>query len=458
MISLDFRNASTERPGLNRAIDLNREFSAWAPRLEASISELQAGSGDPTGMLGWIGLPDATAAADSITAWAHSQSRFTDLVVLGIGGSSLGALAVISALQHPYRNLQQNGRGLRVHFVDNVDPDQISGLLQVLDPRSTLVNVISKSGTTAETMAAYLLFREWLEQGVGEGYGAQVIATTDAEAGILRPLAEQRGYRVFTVPASVGGRFSVLSPVGLVPIALAGIDIRQLLAGAAQVNELVSGAPESNPVAQAALVQYLAYRRGRPISVLMPYSSRLRFVSNWFVQLWAESLGKAVNRLGSTVNEGSTPLAALGATDQHSQVQLFNEGPDNKIIAFIKVANFDTELVIPEAGPGAGQLDYLAGKTFNQLLNAEQAATAHALAEHGRMNYTMTLPEVSARTVGALLQFLMWQTALMGELTFVNTYDQPGVELGKVYTYALLGREGFAQQRRELEEAGVKDV
>lgn len=456
MITVDFRNVSIARVGLSGAIDFARELAAWGPQLKAFSDQLLLGSEDPSSMLGWIGLPAGAATAKDISEYVDAlDSRYTDLVVLGIGGSSLGALAVINALQHPYRNLQQDGRGLRVHFVDNVDPDQISGLLQVLDPKCTLVNVISKSGTTAETMAAYLLLRQWLENGVGVDYGAQVIATTDAETGILRPLAEQRGYRVFTVPASVGGRFSVLSPVGLLPIALAGIDIRMLLEGAAGVNALLRSPVNANPVLQAALVQYLAYRRGRCISVLMPYSSRLRFISDWFVQLWAESLGKAVNRDGSTVNEGSTPLGALGATDQHSQVQLFNEGPDNKIIAFIRVAEFDNELVIPPAGPEAKQLSYLAGKSFNQLLNAEQAATAHALNEHERMNYTMTLPGVSAQSVGALLQFLMWQTALMGELTHVDTYNQPGVELGKIYTYALLGREGYEEQRQELEAAAV---
>jgi glucose-6-phosphate isomerase len=457
MITIDLRNVSVERLGRAAGIDLPLEFTAWSGKLAEHASRLLGGRAAQGGMLGWIDLPEQAASAAEISAFAASVAeRFTDLVVLGIGGSSLGALAVITALQHPYRNLQRSGRGLRVHFVDNVDPDQIQGLLDVLDPRTTLVNVISKSGTTAETMAAYLLFRHWLEAGNGDAYREQVIATTDATTGILRPLAEARGYRVFTVPASVGGRFSVLSPVGLLPIALAGIDIQALLAGAAATHEVVARPPQDNPVAQAALVQYLAYRRGRCISVLMPYSSRLRYLSAWFVQLWAESLGKAVNRDGSIVNEGSTPLAALGATDQHSQVQLFNEGPDNKIFAFIRIARFDTELQIPSGEPAVPELEYLAGETFNRLINAEQAATAHALAEHGRPGYTLTLPELSAHTLGSLLQFLMWQTALMGELTFVDTYDQPGVELAKVYTYALMGREGFEEQRQELAEAGVE--
>lgn len=456
MISIDLKNTAATRLG-RRGVDLEREFTAWNARIGGFTRRLLAGSSDPDGMLGWIDLPEQLEAAQQLNSYAASAAEgFTDLVVLGIGGSSLGARAVISALQQPYRDLQQQGRGLRVHFVDNVDPDEISGLLDVLEPRSTLVNVISKSGTTAETMAAYLLFRAWLKDSVGTGYQQQLIATTDADTGILRPLAEQQGYRVFTVPASVGGRFSVLSPVGLLPVALAGLDVTELLAGAAWTNSLVQRPLDDNPVAQAALIQYLAYRRGRNISVLMPYSSRLRFLADWFVQLWAESLGKAVNRDGSTVNEGSTPLAALGTTDQHSQVQLFNEGPDDKIVAFIRLQQFAHEVVIPAAEPEVPELSYLTGQTLNRLINAEQAATAHALSEHGKLNYTLQLPELSARTLGALLQFLMWQTALMGELLDIDTFDQPGVELGKVYTYALLGREGFDAEREELEAAGVE--
>ncbi|HEX7022580.1 MAG TPA: glucose-6-phosphate isomerase, partial [Trueperaceae bacterium] len=404
----------------------------------------------------WIDLPTENDAVKPITDYAQTQQgNYSDLVVLGIGGSSLGALCVITALQHPYRNLQTSGSGLRVHFVDNVDPDVIAGLMDALDPHSTLVNVISKSGSTAETMAAYLAFKKWLQDGVGEGYRQQIVATTDPDSGILRPLAEREGYQTFTVPPTVGGRFSVLSAVGLLPIALAGIDLAALLEGADSANATLRKPAAENPIKQAALIQYLTYRRGKPISVLMPYSTRLRYLSDWYVQLWAESLGKAVNRDGSLVHEGSTPLAALGTTDQHSQVQLFNEGPNNKIIAFVRLERFEHETLIPNSEPGMSELQYLAGKTFNQLINAEQVATAHAIAAHGRPNYTLSLPELSARTLGELLQFLMWQTALMGELTYIDTFNQPGVELGKRYTYALMGREGYEGLRHELEQAGV---
>src|SRR5690625_954807 len=237
MLDSDFRNAHGAGVGLN----LEQEFAAWSDELRRVTAGLLTRRSDPEAMLGWIDLPADTTTLDHIRSLAAElESGFTDLVVLGIGGSSLGALAVTGALQHPYRQLQQEGDGLRVHFIDNVDADQIRGLLEVLQPETTLVNVISKSGTTAETMAAYLIFRRWLEAALGPDYAHQVIATTDPETGILRPLARQQGYRLLEVPPSVGGRFSVLSAVGLLPISLAGVDAAGLLKGAARANETVT--------------------------------------------------------------------------------------------------------------------------------------------------------------------------------------------------------------------------
>lgn len=457
MISLSKDNASAQRLGPTHGIDFEREFNAYEEKLKGFVADLLAHKDDKDKFLGWIDLPEHNDALRPILDYVETiDADFKDLVVLGIGGSSLGALCVINALQHPYRNLQKDGKGLRVHFVDNVDPDVVHGLMEVLEPSSTLINVISKSGTTAETMSAYLAFKQWLQDDLGDSYQDHIVATTDPESGILRPLAEKEGYQTFVVPPTVGGRFSVLSAVGLLPIALAGIDIEALLEGAAEANKLIQKPIMENPIKQAALIQYLAYRRGKPISVLMPYSTRLRYLSDWFVQLWAESLGKAENRDGSLVHEGSTPLAALGTTDQHSQVQLFNEGPNNKIVTFVRLEHFDTETPIPDAEPELDELHYLADQTFNTLINAEQAATAHAIAEHGRPNYTLVLERLDAYHLGMLLQFLMWQTALLGELTYINTYNQPGVELGKKYTYALMGREGYEELREELKKAGVE--
>jgi glucose-6-phosphate isomerase len=210
-----------------------------------------------------------------------------------------------------------------------------------------------------------------------------------------------------------------------------------------------------NVPAPTALAQYLAWRKGQRISVLMPYSSRLALLPAWFVQLHAESLGKAYDRSGSRVHLGPTPLGAVGATDQHSQVQLFREGPFDKLVVFVRHRQADRDLELP-AEEGLEELAYLFGKSLFTLLSAEAAATAHALAAARRPNYTIFLDRADAFHLGWLLQHLMWQTAYLGELFDVNAFDQPGVELGKQYTYALLGRPGYEELAAELKRAGVK--
>jgi glucose-6-phosphate isomerase len=449
MIRLDLSNSDAERLGTTHGLELGREFDAYAPRLAAIVDGLLGRVADDDAMLGWIALPDDPSVADAAVALRDDlDPEISDVVVLGIGGSSLGAITLERALA------RRDAR--RLHVVDNVDGDVIADLLGRLDPRRTVVNVISKSGTTAETMAAFLAFSAWLETALGRDQAArQTIVTTDPTSGVLRPLVDRRGYRIYAVPASVGGRFSVLSAVGLVPVALAGLDVHALLRGAAWANETVRAPLRSNPILQAALVQYLLLRRGKTISVLMPYSSRLAGLGPWFVQLWAESLGKARDRRGSRVHAGSTPVAAMGATDQHSQVQLFNEGPNDKVIAFVRVERTVHDLRIPEVGEGLEALAYLGGRRFGELLNAEAAATAHALARFERPNYTLSIERVDEEHLGALLQFLMWQTAVVGDLLGIDAFDQPGVELGKRFTYALMGREGFEALREELAEAGV---
>ena len=459
MIDIDLRNVTADRIGPAQGLDLDAEFAAHGARLDRFERALRERRDDASAMVGWIDPPterdDAVRRIESYAASA--RERFTDLVVLGIGGSSLGAAAAIAALQDPARALQgPDGEGLRVHFVDNVDPDVIGRLLRALDPRATLVNVISKSGTTAETMAAYLAFEAWLRDALGDGFRGHVVATTDPEHGILRPLADRDGIEAFGVPPSVGGRYSVLSAVGLLPMALAGIDVAAVLRGAARANEAAALPLARSVPKRAALVQELAARRGASVSVLMPYATRLRRLSDWFVQLWAESLGKARDLAGSRVHAGTTPLPAVGTTDQHSQVQLFNEGPFDKLVAFVRIGEFERELDIPAPREGLEALSYLGGRGFAELMNAEHAATAHALAANRRPNYTLRLPRADAEGIGELLQTLMWQTALVGEAWGIDAFDQPGVELGKVYTYALMGREGFEDARRELDEAGVE--
>lgn len=239
----------------------------------------------------------------------------------------------------------------------------------------------------------------------------------------------------------------VLSPVGLVSAAFSGIDIEELLAGAREMDEKCK-TPElmKNPAALYALIQYLYYWKGRPISVMMPYSNSLYGIADWYRQLWAESLGKKINRRSNNIFVGPTPVKALGATDQHSQVQLYIEGPQDKVITFLSVGKFANKVPVP-----AFDKHYLSGHTLNELLKAEEEATRLALTQEGRPNLTINLPEISAKTVGQTLYLLELATAFAGELFDINAFDQPGVELGKQLTYALMGRAGFEEKRKEIE-------
>lgn len=444
MLRLDLNNLFSERIG-KHGIDWAAEFASQARNLEAARDALWGRKSDPAEFLGWIDVPEDTETVRQVLRYREANAWVEDLVVLGIGGSTLGAQAVGTAL---------GNSSVRLHFVDNVEPEPIIGLLRTLEPHKTLVNVISKSGSTAETMAAFLVFRQWLELSTA-GWKKHVVVTTDPAKGILRPYAQAEGLTVFEVPPSVGGRFSVTCPVGTLPLAFAGIDLENLMAGARKSNEQARGALEKNLPAQTALVNHLFSRKGMNIAVFMPYSSRLRFLPDWFVQLHDESLGKKLNRQGKEVRTGTTAVRAIGTTDQHAQVQLFREGPHDKLTTFVRLMNPSENLEIP-AVKGLEGLDYLFGHSFFELLDAEAKATAHALAKAGQPNYTITLEKLDAYNLGWLLQHLMWQTAFLGELWNINAFDQPGVELGKEYTYALMGRKGWEKLAEELRAEGVE--
>jgi glucose-6-phosphate isomerase len=411
------------------------------------------------GELGFVDLPsDAALLAQATDFAARARGRYADVLLLGIGGSALGPVALRTALRPPGWNaLSDAERGLypRLHVLDNVDPDTIRATLGGLDLRRTLVLVVSKSGGTAETMAQYLLVRAALDEAVGEGPRAPGVRHRPGE-GLAPPDRPPRGPRRARHPANVGGRFSVLSPVGLLPAALIGIDAEGLLEGAAEMRaRCATDDLAANPAGTYAALQYLAHERhGRPVHVFMPYADPLRDMAAWFVQLWAESLGKV---RADGVSVGPTPLPALGATDQHSQVQLFMEGPADKTVTFVAVAGREDRGPIPPLYRDVPDLAYLGGHTLGELLDVERRATAGALARRGRPNMTFTLDAVDARHVGALIFLLEMATAYAGELYGIDAFDQPGVELGKQFTYGMLGRPGFEQARADFEQLPTAD-
>jgi glucose-6-phosphate isomerase len=411
------------------------------------------------GEYGFYDLVDQGTTVRQITAFAEGVGQAYDhVLVLGIGGSALGTKALLNALRRPaWNEWDDEGREFypRVTVLENVDPTTVAAALARIDPRRVLVNVISKSGGTAETMAQYLVVRAWLHSALGEAAARHLVFTTDPARGALRELAQRDGIATLDVPPAVGGRFSVLSPVGLLPAALAGIDIAALLAGARRAVERADADDLlRNPAALYAALHWSADSElGARIHVLMPYTDRLRELAEWFRQLWAESLGKRVDREGRIVHVGPTPLAAVGATDQHSQVQLFMEGPFDKVITFIRLERFAEEVVIP--GPdGTGgpdlpaDLAYLPGHSLGELLNAEYEATAAALAEMGRMSCTLRLPELTAESLGEVIMFFQLATGYAGVWYGIDPFDQPGVELGKRLTYAAMGRPGYQSATR----------
>ena len=457
MIKFDYRNADAMVVGQENGLNLSEEFAQYRNRISEIIADLNQRKDKPGQWLQWMNLGYNEETLWYVKEYASMvRGRFENILVLGIGGSALGGMAVTEALLKPYWNLltpEQRDNFPRIFFLDNIDPDSMNGLLDILDLKKTLVNVITKSGSTAETMSQFMIVKDRLEKVLGEDeYRKNVVATTDRQTGVLRQIAEQEGYKTFVVPDDVGGRFSVFSAVGLLPFALVGIDIDEITNGIKDMDLALKNTDiNEDTAAQNALIQYLMdVKKGKHLSVMMPYSSKLKYVSDWYVQLWAESLGKNEDLNGNHVHVGQTPIKALGATDQHSQIQLYNEGPNDKIINFIRVEKFDTNLEIPKIFEYTG-IGYLGGKTINELINAEADSTKVSLSDYARPTVTITLPEVNGYHIGQLLYMLEVQTAIAGALYNINAFNQPGVEQAKNYTYALMGRAGYEDSAKTLQ-------
>lgn len=414
------------------------------------------------GMMGWTELPynQKDIVKDIIVTAKDIKKKFDNFVVLGIGGSALGPIAVFQALCHLRHNeLPKKVRKFpKLYVEDNVDPERMSALFDVLDLEKTVFNVITKSGATSETMAQYLIIIDALKKKFGEKAKDHIIATTSETKGNLIKIAKQEGFKTFYIPDGVGGRFSELCPVGLLPAAVVGIDIKELLDGALYMDKICKNKNvKKNPALMSALLEYLSMRKGKNISVMMPYADSLKYIADWYCQLWGESLGKAVDLNGKTVYEGQTPVKALGVTDQHSQVQLYREGPFDKVITLIGVENFRTDVTICDGCNDIPDVNFLCGHTMGKLINVEREATEYALTTANRLNYTILLPKVNAFTIGELLYMFEMETAYAGAMLNIDTFNQPGVEGGKNATYALFGKNGYEQVRVEMNSAPKKN-
>jgi glucose-6-phosphate isomerase len=432
-ITIDWSNLANVASGVGaptRKLGPDREAfeEAWN-KLKSRFS---------TGEIGFYEIPvhpelSQAQESETLAQTLVSSGRFNDCLFLGIGGSALGPLSLLSSLQERCRS------GIRFHFMENPDPIEWKTTLSRLNPATTLVCSVTKSGTTFETMAQTLLALEWLGK---ERWKSHVVAITDPSKGDLKTFATQNGIQTLHIAPSMGGRFSVFTPVGLFAAALAGLNVTEFVGGAKQVRDFIEKAPlEKNPLFILGSELLRLYPK-RPIHVCMPYSTRLKQIGAWFVQLWGESLGKD--------GKGFTPLAAVGATDQHSILQLLRDGPDDKVTLFLTVDRVDDEVKIPKLSqlgvpltqPAYGAFKLLEGHTLQDLLMTEYRATALVLTKQGRPNVTWQLDRLDERGLGALYFAFSVLTAFTGTLWGINPFDQPGVEEGKVYTREALSRGG----------------
>lgn len=456
-IRMDYNNMMSSVLGKEGLSDKN--LSDLSADLTKAFNSVEQGKGK--GMMGWADLPynQDEIVEDILETAKDIRKNYDYFVVLGIGGSALGPIAAFQAICHlHYNDLPKRKRkGPKFYVEDNVDPERMQALFDVIEVEKTMFNVVTKSGSTSETMTQYLIINDILKAKLGDKAKDHIIATTSKNAGNLIKIAIKENYKTFYIPDGVGGRFSELCPVGLLPAAVVGIDIKAMLVGAkCMMEDCNSDNAKKNPALMAAALQHLAMQRGKNIGVMMPYADGLKFIADWYAQLWAESLGKNKTLDGKACNVGQTPVKSLGVTDQHSQVQLYAEGPFDKVITFIGVDDYRANVVIPNGCEEYPNVNFLCGHTMNELIQAERAATEYAVTKAGKMNYTIMLPQLNEFTLGQLLMYFMLQTAYAGALLNIDTFNQPGVEEGKNATYALLGRPGYDEKRTELANAPQK--
>ncbi|MBD3156824.1 glucose-6-phosphate isomerase [Candidatus Peregrinibacteria bacterium] len=408
--------------------DINLYQDRIGPYLEAIRQKNQ----------GFHTIIDDTKTLDDIMQFVRSvEGRYTHIVVLGIGGSALGTLCLQQSLTPLYRAHPHNSHHPHLYVLDNIDPALLQETLEVIDLKKTLFIVVSKSGKTPETIAQYSFFRKQTDN-ADLPASKHFVFITDKKKGLLRTISDKEAIPSFIIPDNVGGRFSVLTPVGLLPAALIGIDINKLIRGAHTMRDIFyTDDIEKNIPFRVAALQYALSKKGKSITVMMPYAQKLERFADWYRQLLAESIGKAHDNDGNTVNVGLTPVKALGVTDQHSQSQLYNEGPNDKFFMFLSVQDFGTDMNIPVIHDDPS-IDYLRDVSFATLMHTEQKGTQQSLIENKRPLITISIDTINEEYIGGLFMLFECATAFLGEFYSINAFDQPGVELSKVITKKLL--------------------
>ena len=429
---------------------LNEEaIKAAEAKVAAAYNTIYNKTGAGNDFLGWVNLPSEISEAmiADIEQTAQALRAKSDIfVVIGIGGSYLGARAVIEALSNHFAPLAEQ-KPLVVYAGHNMSEDYLSELLEVLDKKDYSLAVISKSGTTTEPAIAFRILKQHIVKKYGEQEAAtRIVAITDREKGALKQLANVKGYKTYIVPDDVGGRFSVLTPVGLLPIAVAGIDIRALIKGAVEMEKMCKANPKlnGNIVSEYAVVRQALYDMGKTNEIMVNYEPRLVYFSEWWKQLFGESHGKN--------HKGIFPASVTFSTDLHSMGQYIQDGLRNLFETVISVENADRELRIPSETDDLDQLNYIAGKRISEVNHKAELGTVLAHEDGGVPNLRILIPEISAQVLGELIYFFEMACAVSGYMLEVNPFDQPGVEAYKKNMFALLGKKGYEEKTAALKQ------
>lgn len=430
-------------------LDLNNLFS---PAISGGPQELAEIEGDfvtihkglmalrRSGKLGFAALPGEDLICEHAVTLARRFKKVKNILVFGIGGSALGTSSLYLALKGPWAHLRTEDSP-RLFVLDNIEAKALCDLVDLLGQDDNLFVFVSKSGNTSETLAQYLFAKKHFPKFSAE----RTVIITDPHKGFLHDLVAKNNFNHLTVPPSVGGRFSVFSSVGLFPLAVCGLDVKNLLDGAAHMEKLChSDVLAQNPAALLAVtLHYWSAKKGISQFVMMPYADHLRLFSDWFAQLFAESLGKKHDLNGKLLHAGVSALKALGVTDQHSQLQLYLDGPRDKLVMFIEVEDAFLDAPLDDAKHGDERIDFLSGKNLRELLLAEKKATEESLRESNCPNLTIKMPEINAFQLGQLYQLMMNAVVYLGALMNINPFDQPAVEKIKEFTFGLMGKPGF---------------
>ncbi len=425
------------------------EIKTFQPEIDKHFKTLFNKTGKGNDFLGWINLPseiDENLIKD-IESDAKKMRKIADVfVVIGIGGSYLGARAVIEALSHNFNNLLETGKNPLILFAgQNIGEDYLADLLDILDKKDYAITVISKSGTTTEPAIAFRIIKNHLEKKYGKQEAKnRIIAITDKEKGALKELSEKEGYKTYIVPDDVGGRYSVLTPVGLLPIAVAGFDIKKLITGAFEMQQLneATSSMEKNPVALYAATRNALYNKGKTIEIMVNYQPTLFYLTEWWKQLYGESEGKE--------NKGIFPAGVSFTTDLHSMGQYIQEGLRNIFETVLSVENSKRDLRIPVDKENLDKLNYLAGEKINYVNKMAETGTMLAHVSGGVPNIKITIPKINEENLGQLIYFFEMACAVSGYILGVNPFDQPGVEAYKKNMFALLGKPGFEKETNEI--------